>query len=111
MALHARPRILHGCVRFPAQAAFQGQAPGEAPTVRGEQIQDRASGDPNNSLGSMGSALACIHDLQILYSLGERRPGMRALGWIVAVVVGSFATYVLIKSVPDIQRFTRLNRM
>lgn len=36
---------------------------------------------------------------------------MRAFGWAVAVVVGGYATIVLLKSVPDVVRYVRLSTM
>ena len=36
---------------------------------------------------------------------------MRAFGWTVAVVVGSFATYLFVKSIPDMVRYAKLNAM
>jgi hypothetical protein len=36
---------------------------------------------------------------------------MRIFGWTVAIVVGSYATYVFIKSVPDLFRYVKLSRM
>ena len=36
---------------------------------------------------------------------------MRAFGWTVAVIVGSYATYLFIKSVPDMVRYAKLSSM
>jgi hypothetical protein len=36
---------------------------------------------------------------------------MRAFGWTVAIVVGGYASYVFIKSIPDVVRYLRLSRM
>ena len=34
---------------------------------------------------------------------------MRAFGWTVALVVGGYASYVFIKSVPDLVRYIKLS--
>lgn len=36
---------------------------------------------------------------------------MRTFGWTVAVVVGGYATYVFLKSIPDMMRYARLSAM
>jgi hypothetical protein len=36
---------------------------------------------------------------------------MRAFGWAVTVVVGGYATFLLIKSLPDIYRYMKLQAM
>lgn len=36
---------------------------------------------------------------------------MRAFGWAVAIIVGSYSGYVLIKSIPDFVRYVRLSRI
>jgi len=36
---------------------------------------------------------------------------MRAFGWAVAVVVGTYSTYLLVKSLPDIYRYVKLASM
>jgi hypothetical protein len=36
---------------------------------------------------------------------------MRVFGWMVTVVVGGYATYVFLKSVPDLVRYARLSSM
>jgi hypothetical protein len=36
---------------------------------------------------------------------------MRIFGWTVAVVVGGYATYVLLKSTPDMWRYAKLSMM
>lgn len=36
---------------------------------------------------------------------------MRAFGWTVALVVGTYATYVFIKSLPDLIRYAKLSAM
>jgi hypothetical protein len=36
---------------------------------------------------------------------------MRAFGWTVAIVAGSFATYLFVKSIPDMMRYAKLSAM
>ncbi len=36
---------------------------------------------------------------------------MRIFGWAVAIVVGGYSAYVLIKSVPDLVRYVKLSSM
>jgi hypothetical protein len=36
---------------------------------------------------------------------------MRVFGWTVAAVVGGYATYLLLKSIPDIVRYAKLSSM
>ena len=36
---------------------------------------------------------------------------MRAFGWAVAVVVGGYATFVVLKSIPDVVRYVKLSTM
>ncbi len=36
---------------------------------------------------------------------------MRTFGWAVTVVVGSFATYLFVKSIPDMVRYAKLSSM
>ena len=36
---------------------------------------------------------------------------MRTFGWTVAIVVGSYATYLIVKSIPDMVRYAKLNSM
>jgi hypothetical protein len=36
---------------------------------------------------------------------------MRAFGWTVAIVVGSYATYVFIRSIPDMVRYAKLSSL
>jgi len=36
---------------------------------------------------------------------------MRIFGWTVAVVVGTYATYLFIKSLPDLYRYAKLSSM
>jgi len=36
---------------------------------------------------------------------------MRVFGWTVALVIGGYATYVFLKSTPDIIRYARLSAM
>jgi hypothetical protein len=43
--------------------------------------------------------------------LFSKEKPMRIFGWTVAVVVGSYSTYLFIKSVPDLIRYIKLSRM
>lgn len=36
---------------------------------------------------------------------------MRIFGWTVAIVVGGYSAYVLLKSVPDLIRYVKLSSM
>jgi hypothetical protein len=36
---------------------------------------------------------------------------MRTFGWIVTVVAGGYAAFVLLKSIPDIGRYVKLSTM
>ena len=36
---------------------------------------------------------------------------MRIFGWTVALVVGGYATYVFLRSIPDMYRYARLSTM
>jgi hypothetical protein len=36
---------------------------------------------------------------------------MRAFGWAVTVVVGGYATYLFVKSIPDLYRYAKLSAM
>jgi hypothetical protein len=36
---------------------------------------------------------------------------MRAFGWTVTLVVGGYATYVFLKSLPDIARYIKMSTM
>jgi hypothetical protein len=36
---------------------------------------------------------------------------VRAFGWVVAIVAGGYATYVFIKSIPDMVRYVKLSAM
>jgi len=36
---------------------------------------------------------------------------MRIFGWVVAVVVGGYATVMILKSVPDVVRYVKLSTM
>jgi hypothetical protein len=36
---------------------------------------------------------------------------MRAFGWAVAIVVGGYATLMVVKSVPDLVRYVKLSTM
>jgi hypothetical protein len=36
---------------------------------------------------------------------------MRTFGWTVALVVGTYATYVFLKSLPDFVRYAKLSAM
>jgi len=36
---------------------------------------------------------------------------MRAFGWAVTIVVGGYATYVFLKSMPDLVRYAKLASM
>jgi len=36
---------------------------------------------------------------------------MRVFGWTVAVIVGGYSAFVLLKSIPDIGRYIRLSSM
>jgi len=36
---------------------------------------------------------------------------MRAFGWTVAIVVGGFSTYLVIKSIPDMVRYVKLSSL
>jgi hypothetical protein len=36
---------------------------------------------------------------------------MRAFGWAVTILVGGYATYVFIKSIPDMVRYAKLSSM
>jgi hypothetical protein len=36
---------------------------------------------------------------------------MRTFGWIVTVAVGGFATYLFVKSIPDMYRYVKLSSM
>jgi hypothetical protein len=36
---------------------------------------------------------------------------MRTFGWVVTVVVGGYATYVVLKSIPDMVRYARLRSL
>jgi hypothetical protein len=36
---------------------------------------------------------------------------MRTFGWTVAVIVGSYATYLFVKSIPDMYRYAKLSSM
>jgi hypothetical protein len=36
---------------------------------------------------------------------------MRAFGWTVAIVVGGYASYVFLKSIPDVVRYVKLSMM
>jgi hypothetical protein len=36
---------------------------------------------------------------------------MRAFGWTVTIVVGGYATYVFVKSIPDLVRYVKMSMM
>jgi hypothetical protein len=36
---------------------------------------------------------------------------MRTFGWAVAIVVGGYATFVFLKSIPDIVRYAKLSSL
>jgi hypothetical protein len=36
---------------------------------------------------------------------------MRAFGWTVAIIVGSYTTYLFVKSIPDMVRYVKLSSM
>jgi hypothetical protein len=36
---------------------------------------------------------------------------MRAFGWTVAIVVGGYASYVFLKSIPDMVRYAKISMM
>lgn len=36
---------------------------------------------------------------------------MRTFGWTVAIVVGSYATYLIVKSIPDMVRYAKLSSL
>ncbi len=36
---------------------------------------------------------------------------MRKFGWIVTIVVGGYATFVFIKSIPDLVRYAKLSAL
>ena len=36
---------------------------------------------------------------------------MRTFGWAVAIVLGGYSTYLVVKSIPDIVRYVRLSSM
>jgi hypothetical protein len=36
---------------------------------------------------------------------------MRTFGWMLAVVVGGYATYMVLRSVPDVVRYVKLSTM
>ena len=36
---------------------------------------------------------------------------MRTFGWTVTIVVGGYATYVFLKSIPDIMRYVKMSMM
>ena len=36
---------------------------------------------------------------------------MRTFGWVVAIVVGGYSTYLVIKSIPDLVRYAKLSAM
>jgi hypothetical protein len=36
---------------------------------------------------------------------------MRTFGWTVAIVVGGYASYVLLKSIPDMVRYVKMSMM
>jgi hypothetical protein len=41
----------------------------------------------------------------------ERRVKVRTFGWAVTIVVGGFATYLFVKSIPDMVRYAKLSAM
>jgi hypothetical protein len=41
----------------------------------------------------------------------KKHDPMRTVGWTVTLVVGGYATYVLVKSIPDIARYVKLSMM
>jgi len=36
---------------------------------------------------------------------------MRTFGWMITVVVGGYATYVFLKSIPDLVRYAKLSSL
>lgn len=36
---------------------------------------------------------------------------MRAFGWVMAIVIGGYASYVFVKSIPDMVRYAKLSSM
>jgi hypothetical protein len=36
---------------------------------------------------------------------------MRAVGWVVTIAVGGYATYLFVRSIPDIYRYVKLSSM
>jgi hypothetical protein len=36
---------------------------------------------------------------------------MRTFGWVVTVVVGGYATFLVLKSIPDIKRYIQMSAM
>jgi hypothetical protein len=41
----------------------------------------------------------------------KRRKEMRTFGWAVTIVVGGYATFMLLKSIPDMVRYVKISTM